>query len=117
MHQKPGKINWIIILIYCILVFIGWASIYSSSYSPESSFDLINTKTIDRKIYGYNSSNIKSIIGFINAFNSFLTSSLFNKSKHCCIKVSLILSITEKIDFIFSLRTYHHTFLSNSINE
>ena len=46
MHQKPGKINWIIILIYFILVFIGWASIYSSSYSPESSFDLINTKTI-----------------------------------------------------------------------
>ena len=46
MHQKPGKINWIIILIYCILVFIGWASIYSSSYNPESSFDLINTKTI-----------------------------------------------------------------------
>ena len=46
MHQKPGKINWIIILIYFILVFIGWASIYSSSYNPESSFDLINTKTI-----------------------------------------------------------------------
>ncbi len=46
MHQKPGKINWLIILIYCILVFIGWASIYSSSYDPESSFDLLNTKTI-----------------------------------------------------------------------
>ena len=46
MHQKPGKINWIIIVIYCILVFIGWASIYSSSYDPESSFNLLNTKTI-----------------------------------------------------------------------
>ena len=46
MHQKPGKINWIIIVIYSILVFIGWASIYSSSYDPESSFDLLNTKTI-----------------------------------------------------------------------
>lgn len=46
MHQKPGKINWIIILIYCILVFIGWASIYSSSFDPESSFEILNTKTI-----------------------------------------------------------------------
>ena len=84
---------------------------------PKINKKLINTNIIDIKIYGYNSCNIKSIIGFINSFSSFLTSSLFKISKHCCIKVSLMLSITQLVDFIFSLRTHTQTFLSNSINE
>ena len=62
---------------------------------PKINKKLINTNTIDKKIYGYSSCSIKSIMGFISCFNSFLTSSLFKITKHCSIKVSLMLSITE----------------------
>ena len=46
MHHKPGTINWSIIIIYLLLVFLGWLSIYSSSYNPEIIFKLLQTNTI-----------------------------------------------------------------------
>ena len=84
---------------------------------PKINKKLINTKMMDKNIYGYSSCKIKSIIGFINCFSSFFTSSLFKISKHCSIKESLILFIIEMLDFKFFMRLHIKSFLSNSINE
>ena len=49
MYHKPGQINWAIIIIYLLLVCLGWMSIYSSSYSPEIDAKFISMSTIHGK--------------------------------------------------------------------
>ena len=47
MHRiKQVNIDWATIIIYLLLVFFGWLSIYSSSYQPENHFNLIDINTI-----------------------------------------------------------------------
>tara|TARA_Y100001968_G_scaffold331382_1_gene385867 strand:+ start:1132 stop:2388 length:1257 start_codon:yes stop_codon:yes gene_type:complete len=48
-NNKQVNIDWGIILIYLSLIFFGWLSIYSSSYTPEHSFNLLAIKTIYSK--------------------------------------------------------------------
>lgn len=46
---KSYKIDWFTVLIYLILVCLGWFSIYSSSYSLESEATFLSTRSLAMK--------------------------------------------------------------------
>lgn len=58
MNQRIGRpslfanVDWILVALYFLLIFIGWINIYAATYSPTSDgiFDMV--RNVENSLFG-----------------------------------------------------------------